>query len=60
MLSGVKTDEKYRNRGYAGALIRALATEIGGNIYLMRELEKNEHFYHELGFKNVGEWRIYE
>lgn len=60
VLSGVKTDEKYRNRGYAGALIRVLATEIGGNIYLMREQDKNEHFYNELGFKNVGEWRIYE
>ena len=60
VLSGVKTDENYRNKGYAGALVRALASEISGKIYLMRELNRNERFYQTLGFTNVGKWRIYE
>lgn len=59
VLSGVKTDSAYRNRGYATALVRYLCQTVPGTVYLMREHCKNEQFYFELGFKNTDQWRIY-
>lgn len=59
VLSGVKTDPAYRNRGYASALVRYLCQTVPGTVYLMREHSKNEQFYLELGFKNTDQWRIY-
>lgn len=59
VLTGVKTDEKFRNNGFAGAVVKYICNRVKGSVYLMREEGKNEKFYSEIGFKNIDRWRIY-
>ena len=60
VLSGVRTDERYRGNGYASALVSAVCCDFCGKVYLMRENGKNEDFYKRLGFENTGIWRMYK
>lgn len=59
VLSGVKTKPEYRKAGIAGAVVSKLCRASADRVYIMREQNKNESFYEELGFKNTGKWRIY-
>lgn len=60
VLTGVKTDVNFRNKGLAGAIVRYLCRAVKGTVFLMREIDKNEKFYKNLGFENVDMWRIYK
>lgn len=60
VLTGVKTDERYRKIGLAGAAVKYICNCVDGSIYLMREDGKNENFYSEIGFRNIERWRIYK
>ncbi len=60
IITGVRTDPNFRKKGYGSALVSSLCTDNIGDIYLMREKDKNESFYKKLGFKNIGKWRIYK
>lgn len=59
VLSGVKTRAEFRSKGIGGAVVSSICSKVKGNVYIMREQNKNERFYSELGFKNNGKWRIY-
>lgn len=54
LIGAVATDEKHRGRGYASALVKALA---GGDTYL-RCMPELEGFYNKLGFERVGKWSV--
>ncbi len=60
ILTGVQTKPEFRKMGYGSALVSAMCCDFGGNVYLMRENERNEGFYKKLGFENTGKWRIYK
>lgn len=60
ILTSVKTVPQFRRRGYASMLVSHMIGDIMGNVYLMRETDKNEEFYKKLGFENIGIWRMYE
>ena len=60
VLTGVRTEPSFRNKGYAGALVSKLCGAVNGAVFLMRENDKNENFYRRLGFKNIDKWRIYK
>ena len=59
VLSAVRTKPDFQGRGYASALVSAMCCDVKGDVYLMREKDKNESFYNRLGFENCGNWRIY-
>lgn len=59
ILSGVKTQDDFRNNGYGSALVKSLVADVGVTVYLMREENKNEKFYINSGFINDGKWRLY-
>lgn len=60
VLTAVQTSLKFRNEGYASALVSAMCCDVTGTVYLLRENGKNESFYKKLFFDNVGKWRIYK
>ncbi len=60
IITAVKTNPKFRKLGYGSALVSAMCCDISGDVYLMREKDKNESFYKKLGFENIGNWRIYK
>lgn len=60
ILSSVKTQPEFRRMGYGQALVSEMIWDIKGNVFLMREINKNEEFYAKLGFINIGKWRIYK
>ncbi|MDE5671570.1 MAG: GNAT family N-acetyltransferase [Eubacterium sp.] len=60
ILTGVQTKPEFRKMGYGSALVSAMCCDFGGNVYLMRENERNESFYKKLGFENIGKWRMYK
>ncbi len=59
VLSAVQTAPQFRNKGIATFLLSSIASEFKGNIYLMRESDKNKEFYENLGFRETGEWKVY-
>lgn len=59
VLSGVQTKPEFRKKGIGSGVVSHICRQVPGTVYIMRELNKNEHFYSELGFKNNGKWRIY-
>lgn len=60
IITGVRTNPDFRKKGYGSALVSSLCSDIVGDVYLMREKDKNESFYKKLGFENIGNWRIYK
>ena len=60
ILSAVSTNPEFRNMGYASTLVSELICDFNGDVYLMREADKNESFYKRLGFENIGLWRMYK
>lgn len=60
ILTAVKTVPEFRRMGYASVLVSNMLHDIKGNVYLMREKDKNENFYKKLGFENIGIWRMYK
>lgn len=59
LIGSVKTDEKYRNNGYGTELVTTLCSslqEVGRQVYICREEDKNNGFYVRLGFADCGEW----
>ena len=60
ILTAVKTQPEFRRMGYASALVSYMIGDIKGSTYLMREMGKNEEFYKNLGFINIGKWRLYK
>ena len=59
VLSAVRTQEKFRNMGYASFLVSYICNDVKGSVFLMREANINESFYNRLGFENTGIWRMY-
>lgn len=60
IITAVKTNPDYRGKGYGSSLVSAMCCDVSGDVYLMREQDKNEAFYKKLGFENIGNWRIYK
>lgn len=60
ILSSVRTSPEFRQMGYGGALVSEMLFDVPGTVYLMREKDKNESFYSNLGFENSGLWRMYK
>lgn len=60
ILTGVRTDEEFRGMGYGSCLVDNICADVNGTVYIMRDKDLNEHFYSQLGFENVGKWRIYK
>lgn len=60
IITAVKTNPKFRKMGYGSAIVSAMCADVRGTVYLMREKNKNESFYEKLGFKNIGNWRMYK
>lgn len=59
VLSAVRTQEEFRNMGYASFLVSYICNDVKGSVFLMREANINESFYGRLGFENTGIWRMY-
>ena len=60
VLTAVRTSPEFRHMGYGSALVSEMLGDIKGKVYLMREMNLNEQFYINLGFENVGKWRMYK
>lgn len=60
VLSSVITAPSYRHCGYGSALVSEMICDIKGSVYIMREKDKNESFYSNLGFVNNGIWRLHK
>ena len=60
ILSSVRTSPEFRQMGYGSALVSEMIFDVSGTVYLMRERNKNEAFYSNLGFENTGIWRMYK
>lgn len=60
ILTSVNTVPEYRNMGYGSVLVSEMICDIKGNVYLMRDKNKNEGFYNKLGFENIGIWRMFK
>lgn len=59
IVGAVATDKKYRRRGIGSLCVRALCKKLQNKeILIMRNKNKNEKFYHSLGFENIGEFII--
>lgn len=59
LVGSVKTDENYRNKGYATRLVTRLCATLqqrGLEVFLCRENNKNKDFYSRIGFIDCGEW----
>lgn len=59
ILTSVKTENAFRKMGYASVLISKMLCDFNGTVYLMRDKDRNENFYKKLGFKNIGQWRMF-
>ena len=59
ILTSVNTAPEFRRMGYGSVLVSHMMCDVSGKVFLMREADKNEHFYSRLGFKNTGKWRLY-
>lgn len=59
ILTSVHTAPEFRGLGYGTALVSAMICDIKKTVFLMRESDKNESFYKNLGFENNGKWRMY-
>ena len=59
VLSAVRTQDEFRNMGYASFLVSYICNDVRKSVYLMREANVNESFYNRLGFENTGIWRMY-
>lgn len=60
VLTSVNTAPEFRCMGYGSLLVSHMMCDISGTVFLMREKNKNEHFYSRLGFINTGKWRLYK
>lgn len=60
ILTSVNTSPEFRRMGYGSVLVSHMMCDVSGRVYLMREKNKNEHFYSRLGFVNTGKWRLYK
>ncbi len=60
VLTAVQTIPDYRKKGYASALVSEMICDIKGSVFIMREENKNESFYKNIGFINCGKWRMYK
>lgn len=60
VLTAVRTSEELRGMGYGGYLVKYICNDVKGSVYLMRDMNQNESFYSNLGFKNIGKWRMYK
>ena len=59
ILTSVHTSPEFRGLGYGTALVSAMICDVKKTVFLMREENKNESFYKNLGFENNGKWRMY-
>ena len=59
VLTAVRTADEFRNMGYGGSLVSHICSDVKGTVFLMRDRELNESFYKNLGFENIGIWRMY-
>ena len=60
VLSAVRTDDEFRRMGYGSSLVSHICSDVKNTVYIMRDMNLNEDFYKELGFENIGVWRMYK
>ncbi|MBQ7739942.1 MAG: hypothetical protein IJT65_01730 [Eubacterium sp.] len=60
ILTAVRTKEEFRGMGYGSFLIKYIYSDVNGTVYIMRDRDLNESFYLNLGFENIGKWRMYK
>ncbi len=60
VLTAVRTAVDFRKMGYGGYLVKYICSDVKGTVYIMRDMNQNESFYSNLGFKNTGKWRMYK
>ena len=60
ILTAVRTNPEHRGQGFGSLLVKNICCEVSGDVYIMREQGRNESFYEQLGFKNIGKWRMYQ
>lgn len=60
ILTGVRTGDEFRRMGYGGYLVSSICNDVKGTVYIMRDMNQNESFYTNIGFKNIGIWRMYK
>lgn len=60
VLTAVRTADDFMNMGYGSALVKYILNDVTGTVYIMRDADRNENFYSKIGFKNIGNWRIYK
>lgn len=60
ILSAVRTADSQREKGYGSALVNYICNDVNGEVLLVRDEHLNESFYQKLGFKNIGNWRMYK
>lgn len=60
ILTAVRTEDDFRCMGYGGYLVHYICNDVTGTVYIMRDKNSNESFYTNLGFKNIGVWRMYK
>lgn len=59
VLTAVRTHDDFRKMGYGSFLVKHICNDVKGTVFIMRDKNLNEKFYTDLGFKNIGIWRIY-
>jgi predicted GNAT family acetyltransferase len=60
ILTAVRTGEAYRKMGYGSCLVNNICCDVADTVYIMRDMNLNESFYKNCGFKNIGKWRMYK
>jgi len=62
MIVGVCTDDRYRKRGYASAIMQVVIRELiseGKTLCLFYDNPQAGSIYKRLGFKDIGTWTMY-
>lgn len=62
VIGGVATLSAFRHKGYGSACVLALTKKLYHRenvkkIFLHRESDKLQHFYHQLGYRDVSQWQ---
>jgi hypothetical protein len=60
VLTAVRTADEFQHMGYGSCLVNNICSDVKGTVYIMRDMNLNEKFYENLGFTNIGKWRIYK
>lgn len=60
ILTAVRTKDEFQGMGYGSCLVNNICNDVIGTVYIMRDMNLNEHFYINCGFENLHKWRMYK